>query len=42
MFQFVKASIDKLADFPALGRPGRRPGTRELVIDRSCSSSPIA
>ena len=34
IFQYVKTSVDKLADFPAIGRPGRVPGTRELVIDR--------
>lgn len=26
--------LTALADFPAIGRPGRVPGARELVIDR--------
>lgn len=34
MFEYVKAKVDSLGDFPASGRPGRVPGTRELVIDR--------
>jgi plasmid stabilization system protein ParE len=34
MFVCVKAQVDALADFPATGRPGRVPNTRELVIDR--------
>lgn len=34
MFVYVKAQVDALADFPATGRPGRVPNTRELVIDR--------
>ena len=34
MFEYVKASVDSLAEFPSSGRPGRVPGTRELVIER--------
>jgi len=34
MFEYVKAKVEALSDFPASGRPGRVPGTRELVIDR--------
>ena len=34
MFIYVKAKVDALGDFPATGRPGRIPNTRELVIDR--------
>lgn len=34
MFEYVKAKVDSLGNFPASGRPGRVPGTRELVIDR--------
>ncbi len=26
------SSVEHLAAFPQLGRPGRRPGTRELII----------
>lgn len=28
----IKEKIELLATFPALGRPGRVPGTRELVV----------
>jgi plasmid stabilization system protein ParE len=34
MFDYVISKVATLADFPGLGRPGRVPGTRELVIDR--------
>jgi toxin ParE1/3/4 len=34
MFDYVKTKVEALAAYPALGRPGRIPGTRELVIDR--------
>ena len=34
MFVCVKTKIDALSDSPSTGRPGRVPGTRELVIDR--------
>jgi toxin ParE1/3/4 len=26
------SSVEHLAEFPQLGKPGRRPGTRELII----------
>jgi toxin ParE1/3/4 len=30
----IRAQIDRLALYPAYGRPGRKPGTRELVLRR--------
>ena len=31
----VLAAVGSLQQLPDIGRPGRRPGTRELVIDRT-------
>lgn len=31
----IRAAVDGLQQFPERGRPGRRPGTRELVIPRT-------
>ncbi len=33
-FSYVVKSVNQLAKFPELGRPGRVSGTRELVIQR--------
>lgn len=30
--EHILASVEHLADFPALGRPGRRQGTRNLIV----------
>ena len=29
------ASVDRLSEYPGIGRPGRIPGTRELVVSRT-------
>jgi len=31
----IMKAVSKLTHFPEIGRPGRRPGTRELVIPRT-------
>ena len=28
----IQAAVDRLSNFPSMGRPGRVPGTRELVV----------
>jgi addiction module RelE/StbE family toxin len=35
MIERIRAAVTRLAGSPALGRPGRVPGTRELVILRT-------
>ncbi len=35
MVQRVMNAVDMLADQPGLGRPGRVPGTRELVVSKT-------
>ncbi len=34
-YETIRDRVASLADHPALGRPGRVPGTRELVIART-------
>ena len=31
----VQAAVERLVDHPSMGHPGRRPGTRELVVART-------
>jgi toxin ParE1/3/4 len=31
----IDSQVMQLSDFPRIGRPGKRAGTRELVIDRT-------
>jgi len=31
----IVSAVDQLAEHPAIGRPGRVPGTRELVVART-------
>ncbi len=35
LFETIRAHVEMLADQPGLGRPGRVPGTRELVVPRT-------
>jgi len=32
MVERIRAAIEMLADYPHIGRPGRKTGTRELVV----------
>ena len=31
----IEQQTDRLADYPEMGRPGRKRGTRELVVNRT-------
>jgi len=35
LFDRIMTAVDTLQDMPAIGRPGRVPGTRELVVSRT-------
>ena len=35
LYEAIRAHVELLADQPGLGRPGRVPGTRELVVPRT-------
>ena len=35
VYEAIRARVETLADHPSLGRPGRVPDTRELVIGRT-------
>jgi toxin ParE1/3/4 len=35
MVEHIRDSVDQLAQFPSLGRAGRVPGTRELIVGGS-------
>jgi addiction module RelE/StbE family toxin len=31
----ILAAVERLAEYPAMGHPGRVPGTRELIVSRT-------
>lgn len=35
LFDRIMTAVDTLQDMPSIGRPGRVPGTRELVVSRT-------
>lgn len=42
LFEYVKAKVETLGDYPATGRPSRVPATREWVLTAIRTSSHTA